>query len=145
MDPAAEPVLEVADISTLELLGTVPASRLSEVHAGTEFSFQTTAVPDTTFQARVINVSPAVDPATDNGTVRIRIKNSKHLLKLGMFLSVELPLKQIPTGLIVAPGRRSIRTKPANRTSTNLPATTPNLFPFSLAFKQKTRCRSSRA
>jgi membrane fusion protein, multidrug efflux system len=98
---STQPVLEVADISVLELLGTVPASRLSEVRAGTEFTFQTTAVPNATFPARVIAVSPAVDPLTDNGTMRIRITNSKRLLKLGMFLSVELPLKQVPTGLVV--------------------------------------------
>ena len=43
----------------------------------------------------------AVDPATDNGSVRIRIDNSKHLLKLGMFVSVELPLKQTASSLVV--------------------------------------------
>lgn len=98
---SGQPILEVAEISELELLGTVPASRLSGIHPGTKFNFQTSAVPDSTFAARVIAVFPAVDPATDNGTIRIRITNEKHLLKLGMFLSVELPLEQASTGLVV--------------------------------------------
>jgi len=98
---SAQPVLEIADIGTLELLGTVPASRLSAIPKGTRFSFQTSAVPDATFAAHIIDALPAVDPATDNGAVRIRIENGKHLLKLGMFVSVELPLKQSASGLIV--------------------------------------------
>lgn len=98
---SGQPILEVAEISELELLGTVPASRLSGIHPGTKFTFQTNAVPDVNFAAHVVAVFPAVDPATDNGTIRIRINNEKHLLKLGMFLSVELPLQQASTGLIV--------------------------------------------
>ena len=96
-----QPVVEVADVSVLELLGTVPASRLSEIRKGAEFSFQTSEVSGTTFQAQVAVVLPSVDPTTDNGTVRIRIKNTGRLLKLGMFVSVDLPLTETVTGLVV--------------------------------------------
>jgi RND family efflux transporter MFP subunit len=98
---SAQPVLEIADIKTLELLGTVPASRLSAIAKGNHFAFQTPAVPDATFRAQIVDVLPAVDPATDNGSVRIRIDNPKHLLKLGMFVSVELSLKQTASTLVV--------------------------------------------
>ena len=98
---SSQPVLEVADVTALELQGNVPASRLSEVRKGDEFSFQTTEVPDSTFQAQIVAVLPSVDPATDNGTVRIRIKNTGHLLKLGMFVSVDLPLRESAKGLVV--------------------------------------------
>jgi RND family efflux transporter MFP subunit len=97
----AQPVVEIADIAVLELLGTVPAPRLAGLRKGTQFSFQTTAVPAATFSGRVIDVFPAVDPTTGNGTVRIRIDNRKHLLKLGMFVSVELPLQEAVTTLVV--------------------------------------------
>lgn len=96
-----QPIVEVANIDTLELLGTVPAPRLPEIRDGEEFSFQTDSVPGATFKARVIAVFPAVDPATNNGTVRIRIDNRAHLLKLGTFISVELPLKQQTMRLIL--------------------------------------------
>jgi RND family efflux transporter MFP subunit len=90
----AQPIVELANIQALELLATVPASRLAQVRAGEPFKFQTNAVPGAEFTARVVSVLPAVDPATNNGTVRIHIDNSKHLLKLGQYLSVDLPLKQ---------------------------------------------------
>ena len=98
---SGQPVVEIADIGTLELLGTVPASRLSEIQKGARFSFQTAAVPGASFSARVIDVLPAVDPVTDNGTVRVRIDNAKRLLKLGMFLTVDLSLKQTSTSLVI--------------------------------------------
>lgn len=98
---AAQPVVEVAEISTLELLGTVPAARLHEVRVGESFSLDTAEVPGAQFTARVVNVLPAVDPATNNGTVRIRIDNPKKQLKLGQYLSVNLPLKQQGTALVV--------------------------------------------
>jgi len=98
---SGQPVVEIADIGTLELLGTVPASRLSEIQKGARFSFQIAAAPGASFSAQVIDVLPAVDPVTDNGTVRVRIDNAKHLLKLGMFLTVDLSLKQTSTSLVV--------------------------------------------
>jgi RND family efflux transporter MFP subunit len=96
-----QPVVEVANIDTLELLGSVPASRLQELHAGEQFTFQTTEAPDNTFTATVAAVLPAVDPATNNGSIRIRVDNKKHLLKFGTFLTVSLPVKQGGTTLLV--------------------------------------------
>ena len=98
---AAQPIIEVAQIDTLELLGTVPAARLGEIRAGEAFTFQTNAVPDTNFTAKVVSVLPAVDPATNNGTVRIRVDNGKHQLKLGQYLSINLPLKSSGPRLVV--------------------------------------------
>ena len=89
----SQPVMEVANIDTLELLGTVPASRLSEIRVNENFTFKTESIPDAEFSGHVVAVLPAVDPATNNGTVRIRMNNQKHLLKLGMFVTVSLPLK----------------------------------------------------
>ena len=98
---AAQPILEIAQIDTLELLGTVPAARLGEIRTGEAFSLQTNAVPDARFTAKIVNVLPAVDPATNNGTVRIRVDNSKHQLKLGQYLSIDLPLKSSGPRLVV--------------------------------------------
>jgi RND family efflux transporter MFP subunit len=98
---SAQPVIEVAQIETLELMGTVPAGRLSEIKAGETFSFETNAASNTKFTARVVSILPAVDPATNNGTVRIRMENAKRQLKLGQYLSIDLPLKQQGTRLIV--------------------------------------------
>jgi len=98
---AAQPIIEVAQIDTLELIGTVPASRLGEIKVGEAFSFETNAVPGGRFTARVTSVFPAVDPATNNGTVRIRVENAKRQLKFGEYLSIELPLKSRTPRLVV--------------------------------------------
>jgi len=91
---AAQPIVEVATLDPMELMGLVPASRINEIRVGEAFNFETNAVPGTPFKAVVAAVLPAIDPATNNGTVRIRIENPKHQLKLGEYLSIELPLKQ---------------------------------------------------
>ena len=98
---AAQPIVEVAQIDTLELLGNVPASRLAEIRNHEAFTFETSSVPGTRFKAKVASILPAVDPTTNNGTVRIRIENAKLLLKLGQFLSIDLPLKQAGPRLVV--------------------------------------------
>jgi RND family efflux transporter MFP subunit len=98
---AAQPAVQVAQIDTLELIGQVPASRLAEIKVGEHFTFETNAVPGKEFTARVASILPAVDPATNNGTVRIRIENSKRNLKLGQYLSIVLPLKQREPRLLV--------------------------------------------
>ncbi|MDP9268900.1 MAG: efflux RND transporter periplasmic adaptor subunit [Acidobacteriota bacterium] len=97
----AQPVIEVANIDTLELLGSVPSSRLQVLHAGQQVTFQTPEATDTSFTATVAAVLPAVDPATNNGTVRLAIDNRKHQLKLGTYLSLALPVKESGTQLIV--------------------------------------------
>jgi len=98
---AAQPIVEVAQINTLELLATVPAARLGDIRTGESFTFQTNSQADASFMANVVSVLPAVDPATNNGTVRIRIDNPKHLLKLGQYLSANLPLKSHGQRLVV--------------------------------------------
>lgn len=98
---AAQPVVEIAQIDNLELMGTVPAALLSEIKSGQTFKFTQPSAPETQLSATVAAILPAVDPATNNGTVRIRIDNSKHLLKLGQFLTVELPLKGTGARLVV--------------------------------------------
>jgi RND family efflux transporter MFP subunit len=98
---AAQPAVEVAEIDTLELIGQVPASRLSEIKVGEAFTFETNAAPDIKFKAHIASILPAVDPATNNGTVRIRIENSKRNLKLGQYLSILIPLKQNEARLLV--------------------------------------------
>jgi len=97
----SQPIIEVANIDRLELLGTVPASRLSEIRGNDNFTFKTESMADIEFTGHIVAVLPAVDPATNNGTVRIRVDNPKHLLKLGMFVTVALPLKQTQPRLVV--------------------------------------------
>ena len=99
---SATPILEIADISSLELLAAVPAARLSEIHSGETFAFESSSFPDRKFSGQIAAVLPAVDPGTNNGVARIHIDNPQHLMKLGMYVTLAVPLKGSGKKLVVA-------------------------------------------
>ncbi len=98
---ASQPVFEVANLNQAELFGNVPAVYLSKIHAGTTLPVTADAFPGRTFNGRIVAISPAVDPASNVGLVRIRIHNESRLLRLGMFLSAQLPLEKHARALVV--------------------------------------------
>jgi RND family efflux transporter MFP subunit len=100
---AAQPILEVAALGELELFGNVPALYLPHIHAGDQLTARSEAFPDRDFAGRVVAVSPAVDAATNVGTVRIRLSNPRQSLKLGMFLTAQAPIETHPQALVVPP------------------------------------------
>lgn len=100
---AAQPIFEVANISEVELFGNVPAVYLQKIHIGQALRIVTDAFPGKDFSARVVAISPAVDPTTNVGLVRIRIANGAGLLRLGMYLAAQLPLETHPMALVVPP------------------------------------------
>ena len=97
----AQPVVEVANIDSLELLATVPAARLNAIKVGQQLKIGTGDHDENATIARVAAILPAVDPATNTGTVRIHIDNPKHELKLGMFLSAAIPTNHAAAFLVV--------------------------------------------
>ena len=100
---AAQPVVEVANVQTVELLGNVPANYLAKIHVGQKLTVTSEGAPGVTFSANVFAVSPAVDPASNVGLVRIRIANPKGLLRLGMFLSAPVAVDSHTNALVVPP------------------------------------------
>jgi len=69
----ATPVMEVADVSALELVADVPAQDLVRCARGAAATVTLPALPDESFAGAVTRVSPAVDRATGVGMVRIGI------------------------------------------------------------------------
>ncbi len=100
---AAQALFEVANIREVELFGNVPATYLAKIHVGQTLQIKTDAVPDKEFPARVVAISPAVDPATNVGLVRIRIANGNGMLRLGNYLTAQLPLETHKQALVVPP------------------------------------------
>lgn len=100
---AAAPIVEVAELSEVELMANVPAADLSRMKAGETVQLSSAALPDKTFVGRVIAISPAVDPATNSGLVRIRIPNPSGQLRLGMFLGAQVPVETHTKALTVPP------------------------------------------
>jgi len=100
---AAQPILDVAALGELELFGNVPALYLPHIHAGDQLTARSEAFPDHDFKGRVVAVSPAVDASTNVGTVRIRFPNPGRGLKLGMFLTAQMPIETHTQTLVVPP------------------------------------------
>jgi RND family efflux transporter MFP subunit len=100
---AAQPIVEVADLRRIEFLGNAPAVYLAKLHAGEPVGVTTEAVPGKTFDGRVVAISPAVDPTTGVGLVRIRVPNPNGLLRLGIFLSAQIPVETHKNALVVPP------------------------------------------
>ncbi len=100
---AAQPVVEVANLAEVELIGNLPASYMGKVHAGETLSITSETLPGQTLSGRVVAISPAVDPATNVGVVRIRIANPAHLLRLGMFLSAQVAIATHKNALVAPP------------------------------------------
>src|SRR5260370_1727332 len=61
------------------------------------------AFPGKTFSGRAVAVSPAVDPMTNAGLVRVRFPNPSGLLRLGMVLTAEAPADKHRGVLTVPP------------------------------------------
>ena len=100
---AAQPLFQVANVREVELFGNVPAPYLNKIRVGQTLRISTDAFSQKEFPARVVAISPAVDPATNVGLVRIRIANEASLLRLGIFLSAVLPLETHVKALVVPP------------------------------------------
>lgn len=100
---AAQPIVEVANIGEVELSGNLPASYLAKIHLGETLPIMSDALPGQAFDGRIVAISPSVDPATNVGSIRIRIANPKGTLKLGMYLNAQVPVETHANALTVPP------------------------------------------
>lgn len=98
---AAQPLFQVANVREVELFGNVPALYLDKIRVGQRLQISTDAFPGKEFGGRVVAISPAVDPSSNIGLVRIRISNGASLLRLGMFLTAQVPLETHRQALVV--------------------------------------------
>ncbi|HEU5180443.1 MAG TPA: efflux RND transporter periplasmic adaptor subunit [Candidatus Polarisedimenticolia bacterium] len=100
---AAQPILEIANLDQVELEANVPSGSLSRVRVGQAASVSSDGSPGRTFEGSVVAIAPAVDPGTNAALVRIRIANSDHLLKVGMFAEARVQLSTHAGALVVPP------------------------------------------
>jgi RND family efflux transporter MFP subunit len=98
---AAQPIAEVANLGRVEFYGNVPAAYLDRIHVGETLAVTTEAVPGKPLEGRIVAISPAVDPATNIGLLRIRLANPGGRLRLGMFLTAQLAVETHPNALVV--------------------------------------------
>lgn len=100
---AAQPIAEVANLSEAELLGNLPAAYLSKLRMGETLDIASDALPGKSLSGKIVAISPAVDPATNLGLVRIRITNSAGALRLGMYLTAQIAVADHRNALTTLP------------------------------------------
>lgn len=104
-------VLVLQESGELEARATIPESRLSLVRVGDPalIHIEGIAAP---IQTEVQSVSDAIDPATRTYTVRMRVPNTDHALKAGIFALIEI-IPQSKRDVLVIP-RAAVRSEDGN-------------------------------
>jgi len=98
---AAQPIFQVANLSSVELFGNVPAEYLGRIRVGQKMEMGTETLPGAKLEGHVVAVSPAVDPATNMGLVRIELANPAGRLRYGMYLAAQVPIETHVDVLVV--------------------------------------------
>jgi len=93
VSPAA-PLFQVVDVDTVEVAVNVPEKRLGRIREGLPAEISVLSYPGRTFFGTISRLSPALDPVSRTLEVRLRIENSAHALKPGMFAEVRILLRQ---------------------------------------------------
>jgi membrane fusion protein, heavy metal efflux system len=95
------PMLTIADLTTVWVLGDIFERDLRFVPVGATATIEAAAYPDERFSGRVNYVSAAIDPATRSAKVRASVPNPGARLKPEMFASVTLRLADVERVLTV--------------------------------------------
>jgi RND family efflux transporter MFP subunit len=98
---AAQPIAEVANLVEVELLANIPSKYLSKLHVGEALEIESDSAAGKQLAGKVAAISPAVDPTTNLGVVRIRIPNVDALLRLGMYLTAQIAVEDHKNALTV--------------------------------------------
>jgi cobalt-zinc-cadmium efflux system membrane fusion protein len=100
VQPDNNPLLTIADLSTVWVLADVFERDLYRVKVGQRADVVATAYPNEHFQARVSYIGDVVDPVTRTVKVRYLVVNSGNRLKPEMFASVTLFLEEGEPGVL---------------------------------------------
>jgi len=110
-----EPLLRIADLSTLWLIADVFEQDLAVVRPGQRAKIRVNAYPDRLFEGRVAFVYPTLDAKTRTAQVRIELPNPGGLLKPAMYANVEfgatagaVPVLTVPASSVIRSGAREV-------------------------------------
>src|SRR5580658_8894907 len=88
-DPT-QPVMTIADLSTVWVTALVAEKDLAGVRAGQQAQVTLSAYPDRVLQGRVTSVSDVIEPDSRRDKVRIALPNADYSLRPNMFATVTL-------------------------------------------------------
>ena len=100
-------LLTITDMSSLWVLADVYEKELAQIHIGKNVQVRVASFPGETFVGKITHVSDMIDPRSRTAKVRCVVPNDKGLLRLEMFATIEIPVKQ--TGSVLAVPASSIQ------------------------------------
>jgi membrane fusion protein, multidrug efflux system len=103
MDGSGKPILEIAQVDTLELQGGAPPARAGRVGLGQPAEVVVSGASKVE-PGVVYAISPAVDPASGLVRVRLQVPNKEARLKVGVAAEARIVVQLIPDAVRVALG-----------------------------------------
>jgi membrane fusion protein, heavy metal efflux system len=97
----SSPIMTVADVSTVWVMGDVFERDLHLVAVASPAVVSVSAYSGETFRGRVDYISDAIDPATRTAKLRIRVPNPRSRLKPEMFASISVGVGETEHVLIL--------------------------------------------
>jgi cobalt-zinc-cadmium efflux system membrane fusion protein len=107
---ADEPLFVVSDLGKLSVLVDVPERNLAGIRVGKSAQIEVPAYPNRSFQGKVVQVDPTLDPQTRRVQARIAVDNAEGLLKPEMYAKVAIQadgqeaLPRLPIGALLVEG-----------------------------------------
>lgn len=106
---AGMPAYQIADLSTIWVIGKVYESDLSYVELGQEAQMRLDYLPGRIYRGRITYVYPYLEPGTREIAVRMEFHNPGYDLKPGMYATIELR-KELAEQAILVPSMAVIDT-----------------------------------
>ena len=90
LNDATQPIMTIADLSTVWVTALVAEKDLGSVQAGQDAQIVLSAYPDKVLHGRVTSVSDVIEPDSRRDKVRISLPNADYTLRPNMFATVTL-------------------------------------------------------
>ena len=94
------PILEIAAVGALNLVGSVSAEDGQKLRAGMRAHIAAADMPDRVYGGSVLNVGQ-VDPQTNLLTVRLAVSDARGSLRTGTFATAEIVVRTNPNAVVV--------------------------------------------
>ncbi|HQN94559.1 MAG TPA: efflux RND transporter periplasmic adaptor subunit [Prolixibacteraceae bacterium] len=92
---SGSPILTLTQVHVLKALINIPESYFPLVKAGLTLDIRSDIYPDQTFPATIEVIYPTIDASTHTFQAKVKIPNSKDLLRPGMFARTTLELGEV--------------------------------------------------
>ncbi|MBS1805852.1 MAG: efflux RND transporter periplasmic adaptor subunit [Acidobacteria bacterium] len=109
----ADPLMTIADLSTVWIVGDVFEKDIAKVQPGTAVTITVDAFPGQKWTGRITSISGALDPATRTLKARVSLPNPGDKLKPEMFAAIHVDIGKhdaivVPLSAVIHQGQNTI-------------------------------------